>query len=58
MTQTDIDNGKLVVVIGIASVKPAEFVIIRIDPRSLRQRNIWGERQPFKAGAQQSIPSA
>ncbi len=56
MTQTDIDNGKLVVVIGIASVKPAEFVIVRIDPRSLRQRKSWGKRQPFKAGAQQSIP--
>ena len=30
MTQTDIDNGKLIVVIGVAPVKPAEFVIIRI----------------------------
>jgi len=30
MTQTDIDNGRLIVVIGIAPVKPAEFVIIRI----------------------------
>jgi phage tail sheath protein FI len=30
MTQADIDNGRLIVVIGIAPVKPAEFVIIRI----------------------------
>ncbi len=30
MTQTDIDNGRLICVIGVAPVKPAEFVIIRI----------------------------
>jgi phage tail sheath protein FI len=30
MTQADIDNGRLICVIGIAPVKPAEFVIIRI----------------------------
>ena len=30
MTQDDIDNGRLVCVIGIASTKPAEFVILRI----------------------------
>jgi phage tail sheath protein FI len=30
MTQADIDNGRLVCVIGIAPVKPAEFVIFRI----------------------------
>lgn len=30
MTQDDIDNGRLVMEIGIAPVKPAEFVIIRI----------------------------
>ena len=30
MTQDDIDNGRLVVVIGIAPVKPAEFTIFRI----------------------------
>jgi uncharacterized protein len=30
MTQTDIDNGRLIVLIGVAPVKPAEFVIIRI----------------------------
>jgi hypothetical protein len=30
MTQADIDNGRLIVQIGIAPVKPAEFVIFRI----------------------------
>jgi phage tail sheath protein FI len=30
MTQADIDNGRLVCVIGVAPVRPAEFVIIRI----------------------------
>lgn len=30
MTQDDIDNGRLVVVIGVAPLKPAEFVIVRI----------------------------
>jgi hypothetical protein len=30
MTQTDIDNGRLICVVGVALVKPAEFVIVRI----------------------------
>jgi phage tail sheath protein FI len=30
MTQADIDNGRLIVEIGVAPVKPAEFVIVRI----------------------------
>ncbi len=30
MTQDDIDNGRLVVVIGVAPVKPAEFIIFQI----------------------------
>jgi phage tail sheath protein FI len=30
MTQTDIDNGRLICIIGVAPVKPAEFVIVRI----------------------------
>jgi hypothetical protein len=30
MTRDDIDNGRLIMVIGVAPVKPAEFVIIRI----------------------------
>jgi phage tail sheath protein FI len=30
MTQDDIDNGKLIILIGLAPIKPAEFVIFRI----------------------------
>ncbi len=30
MTQDDIDNGRLICIIGIAPVKPAEFVRFRI----------------------------
>ena len=30
MTQSDIDNGRLICLVGVAPVKPAEFVIIRI----------------------------
>ena len=31
MTQVDIDNGRLICLVGVAPVKPAEFVIIRIE---------------------------
>ncbi|MDH3445811.1 MAG: phage tail sheath subtilisin-like domain-containing protein, partial [Deltaproteobacteria bacterium] len=34
MTQADIDNGRLICVIGIAPVKPAEFVIFRIQQKT------------------------
>jgi len=30
MTQGDIDNGRLICIVGVAPVKPAEFVIFRI----------------------------
>ncbi|HNH46247.1 MAG TPA: phage tail sheath C-terminal domain-containing protein, partial [Myxococcota bacterium] len=30
MTQNDLDNGRLVCLVGVAVVKPAEFVIFRI----------------------------
>jgi hypothetical protein len=30
MTQTDIDSGRLIILVGVAPVKPAEFVIVRI----------------------------
>jgi phage tail sheath protein FI len=30
MTQDDLDNGRLVVVVGMAALKPSEFVIVRI----------------------------
>lgn len=34
MTQADIDNGRLIVVIGVAIVKPAEFVIVKISQKT------------------------
>jgi Bacteriophage tail sheath protein len=36
MAQDDIDNGRLICLIGIAPVKPAEFVIFRI-PQETRE---------------------
>ena len=30
MTQNDLDNGRLIVLVGLAPTKPAEFVIFRI----------------------------
>jgi phage tail sheath protein FI len=30
MTQNDLDNGRLIVLVGVSPVKPAEFVIFRI----------------------------
>ena len=35
MTQDELDNGKLICLIGIAPVKPAEFVIFRIQQKTL-----------------------
>jgi phage tail sheath protein FI len=37
MTQDDIDNGRLICLIGIAPVKPAEFVIFRIQQKTMDQ---------------------
>ncbi len=34
MTQDDIDNGRLIVEVGVAPVKPAEFVIVRISQKT------------------------
>ena len=34
MTQDDIDNGRLICIIGVAPVKPAEFVIFRLSQRT------------------------
>ncbi len=39
MTQDDIDNGRLICVIGIAPVKPAEFVIFRIQQKTLELKS-------------------
>jgi uncharacterized protein len=34
MTQDDIDNGRVICVIGVAPVKPAEFIIFRIGQKA------------------------
>ena len=34
MTQDDIDNGRLIALIGVAPTKPAEFVIFRISQKT------------------------
>jgi len=31
MTRQDLDNGRLVILVGIAPVAPAEFVVLRIE---------------------------
>lgn len=39
MTQNDLDNGRLICLIGIAVVKPAEFVIFRIGQKTADARS-------------------
>lgn len=39
MTQTDVDSGRLICVVGVAPVKPAEFVIVRIGLWTARTDN-------------------
>jgi phage tail sheath protein FI len=34
MTQNDLDNGRLVCLVGVAALKPAEFVIFRIGQKT------------------------
>jgi phage tail sheath protein FI len=39
MTQNDLDNGRLVCLIGVAALKPAEFVIFRIGQKTADSRS-------------------
>jgi phage tail sheath protein FI len=39
MTQNDLDNGRLVCLIGVALLRPAEFVIFRIGQKTADARN-------------------
>lgn len=39
MTQSDLDNGRLICLIGVAVLKPAEFVIFRIGQKTADERN-------------------
>jgi len=45
MTQNDIDNGRLICLIGMAPVKPAEFVIFRIGQHTAEGRGTY-DSQP------------
>ena len=45
MTQTDIDNGRLICVVGVAPVKPAEFVIVRIGLWTAHARGLSERRR-------------
>jgi Bacteriophage tail sheath protein len=38
MTQNDLDNGRLICLIGVAAVKPAEFVVFRIGQKTADSR--------------------
>lgn len=39
MTQNDLDNGRLVCLVGVAPLRPAEFVIFRIGQKTLTSRS-------------------
>ena len=34
MTQNDVDNGRLIVLVGVALLRPAEFIILRFGQRT------------------------
>jgi len=39
MTQNDLDNGRLICLIGVAALKPAEFVVFRIGQKTADASN-------------------
>jgi hypothetical protein len=39
MTQNDLDNGRLICLIGVAALRPAEFVIFRIGQMTANARS-------------------
>ena len=46
MTQRDLDNGRLVVVVGVAVLRPAEFVIFRIGQWTSDRKDKRGATSP------------
>ena len=56
MTQDDIDNGRLICVIGIAPVKPAEFVIFRIQQKTLESATELSRRRSDHAASTRDDP--
>lgn len=51
MTQDDLDNGRLICLIGVAPVKPAEFVIFRFSQKTLEAEADYGSRGPMPRDA-------
>lgn len=49
MTQSDLDNGRIVVVIGVATLRPAEFVIIRIGQWTADRKDKGGAKAPYRS---------
>ena len=39
VSQADLDNGRLICLVGVAAIKPAEFVIFRIGQKTADGRN-------------------
>jgi hypothetical protein len=39
MSQADLDNGRLICLVGVAAIKPAEFVIFRIGQKTADARD-------------------
>ena len=46
MTQNDLDNGRLIVLVGVAPVKPAEFVMLRITQQTANRQLPPAKRPP------------
>ena len=48
MTQADLDEGQLIVVVGVAPVRPAEFQIIRLTQHTTpaKDRVVWNQTPP------------
>jgi phage tail sheath protein FI len=47
MTQNDLDNGRLIAQVGVAPVKPAEFVMLRIT-QQIANRQLPPAKRPHK----------
>lgn len=46
MTQNDLDNGRLIVLVGVAPTKPAEFVMLRITQQTANRQLPPAKRPP------------
>jgi phage tail sheath protein FI len=46
MTQSDLDNGRLIILVGVAALRPAEFVIFRIGQWTSDRKDKGGATSP------------